>query len=714
MKRDLTGLFSPKSIAIVGASHHAEKVGGIALNNVIISGFKGKVYPINPTISVIGGLKCYPDVASLPEIPDLALVAIPVLKVNQVMEEIGQKGIKNVVIFSAGFKEAGKEGEELEKELIEITNKYQLNVLGPNCLGFVNNDLPVNATFGQVIKKIGNLRIISQSGAIAASLFDWCESTNLGFKEFITVGNKASLNENDILQFWSELPSPENLNEVGISKVFPIGLYLESISQGEEFLKLATKVSQTNPLFVLKPGKSKAAIKAMHSHTGSIAGEDSILEIAFKQAGIIRCQELGDFFDLARAMAWENAPLGPKVAVISNAGGPAVLSTDTISSVGLELAEFREKKKQKLSTCLPRIASFVNPVDVLGDALADRFGQALEIVLQEHSVQAVIIILTPQLMTQIEKTAELISNLSKIYSQPIFCSFIGGGLTAQGEKVLNDNQIPSFPFPERAIKTLALMWQWQKWRLNYNQKTIEAGSDLKNLEKIKDILAKAESEGRDTLNNLEANEILMAAEIPTPATLVVKDCQEAEAFAVKNGWPVVIKMSAPGLLHKSDIGGVITDIEDSEQLMMAWKSLTKKIEVLDAEIKSKVQIQVQKQIKEGVETIIGMKRDANFGAVLLFGSGGHLVDLLPDRNLHLLPLDKMNAQRMVSESKIFPILNGYRGEAPYDLERLYDVMVKIGQLALNCPNIAEIEINPMRMTHEGSWALDAKVILGKS
>lgn len=714
MKRDLNGLFSPKSIAIVGASHHAEKVGGIALNNIIISGFKGKVYPINPTISVIGGLKCYPDVKSLPEVPDLALVAIPVLKVNQAMEEIGQKGIKNVVIFSAGFKEAGAEGEELEKQLIEITNKYQLNVLGPNCLGFVNNDLPVNATFGQVIKKIGNLRIISQSGAIAASLFDWCESTNLGFKEFITVGNKATLNENDILQFWSELPPPEDLKQIGISKVFPIGLYLESISQGEEFLKLATKVSQTNPLFVLKPGKSKAAIKAMHSHTGSIAGEDSILEIAFKQAGIIRCQELGDFFDLARAMAWENAPLGPKVAVISNAGGPAVLSTDTISGVGLELAEFSEKTKQKLSTCLPRIASFVNPVDVLGDALADRFGQALEIVLQEHSVQAVVVILTPQLMTQIEKTAELISNLSKIYSQPIFCSFIGGGLTAQGEKVLNDNQIPSFPFPERAIKTLALMWQWQKWRQNYSQKTVEPGIVLKNLEKIKNILAKVESEGRNTLNNLEANEILMAAEIPTPATLVVKDCQEAEAFAIKNGWPVVIKMSAPGLLHKSDIGGVITDIEDSEQLMMAWKSLTKKIEVLDAEIKNKVQIQVQKQIKEGVETIIGMKRDANFGGVLLFGSGGHLVDLLPDRNLHLLPLDKMEAQKMVTESKIFPILNGYRGEAPYDLERLYDVMVKIGQLALNCPNIAEIEINPMRMTHEGGWALDAKVILGKN
>jgi acetate---CoA ligase (ADP-forming) len=714
MTRDLTGLFSPNSIAVIGASAHPEKVGAIALKNIIVSGFRGRIYPVNPNVSAVGKMKFYPDVTSLPEVPDLAVVAVPAEKVLEVITDVGEKGIKNAVIFSAGFKEAGAGGEKLEGQLIEIADKYQINILGPNCLGFANNGKSLNITFGQVFMEAGNLRIASQSGALAASMFDWCQTTNLGFDQLVTLGNKSVINENDMLDYWRNLPiDGQYIGQGGLSKFLPVGLYLESVSNGPEFVRKTYEISKDNPVFILKPGKSKAAGAAMRSHTGSIAGEDSVLEVALEEAGVIRCQELGDFFDMARALAWENVPTGPRVAVISNAGGPAVLSTDTISQTGLELAEFGEETKQKLAEILPRISSFMNPVDVLGDALAVRFGQALEIVLQESTVDAVVVILTPQLMTQITKTAEIISGLSRRYAQPIFCSFIGGGQTEPGEMVLNKNKIPSFPFPERAIKTLAGMWRWQKWRDELSHKTVvDKVVDDRDYSVINKIIAVATGENRKTLNNIEANEVIMAAEIPAPQTMEVSDVNQAEDFAQKVGRPVVLKLSSPGLLHKSDVGGVVTQIFDYEQMKNAWSKLGRKIEQLDADIKG-IRIQVQKEIVGGVEVIVGVKRDPTFGPVLLFGAGGQLAELIADKNLHLLPLTVEDARELVMKSKIFKVLNGYRGEPPYSLEGLYDTMVKLGQVALHVSEIDEIEINPVKITLNGVYALDAKVVLGQ-
>ncbi|MCX6726541.1 MAG: CoA-binding protein, partial [Candidatus Shapirobacteria bacterium] len=442
MSRDLSGLFTPHSIAVIGASQSAEKVGSIALKNIIVSGYSGRVYPVNPNVTNIGHLKFYPNVASLPEIPDLAVMAIPANLVVAELEKCGQFGIKNVVIFSAGFKEIGESGGELEKQLIVTATRYQLNILGPNCLGFATTNPPLNVTFGQVIKSPGNLRFISQSGALAASLFDWCQSTGLGFDDFMTIGNKSIISENDILEYWLPLLKQPS------TPVKPVGMYLESMASGQDFVKIISQITPYNPVFMLKPGKSPSAAKAMHSHTGAIAGEDRVLESALSQTGVIRCQELGDFFDLAQAFAWKNAPVGPQVAVISNAGGPAVLTTDTITGLGLEMAKLSPVSQQKLLDCLPRMASIINPIDVLGDALAQRFGQALEIVLQEKTAQSIVVVLTPQLMTQIEKTADIIGQLSNKYPQPIFGAFIGGNHTVEGQKILNRYKIPNYPFPE--------------------------------------------------------------------------------------------------------------------------------------------------------------------------------------------------------------------------------------------------------------------------
>lgn len=709
---DLSRLLTPHSIAVIGASESPEKVGAIALKNIQDSGFPGAIFPVNPKLSVISDLKCYPDVASLPIAPDLAVLAIPSTAIIDVMTQVGEKGIKNAVIFTAGFKEAGPDGVTLENELKAVSNKYGINVIGPNCLGFVNNEIPLHVTFGQIVKQNGNLRIVSQSGAIATSLFDWCKKTNLGFNQFITVGNKTVLNENDFLSEWKNIRPDLKNDSVGYSSCSPIGLYLESISDGTKFVKIAEEISVTNPIFILKPGKSEGAARAMRSHTGAIAGEDNVLEVALKQAGVIRCHDLSEFFDLARALSWENAPHGPRVAVISNAGGPGVLSTDSISEFGLELAKFSPATEEALTKNLPRMAGLHNPVDVLGDALADRFGSALSIVLQEETVDSVVVILTPQLMTQIEKTAQIIGDLSKQFSKPIFCSFIGGGVTETGEEVLSRFRIPAFSFPERAIRALASMWHWQEWRNRHVplQPNIITPT-LDNISVIKQILDSVKTDNRKNLDGFESSHVIKATGINVPDTQIIGNMQNALDFSKQVGWPVVLKISSPGLLHKSDVGGVITHIDDMGGFDSSWQELAGKINNFDEDMKYRASILAQKEIAGGIEVIVGIKKDPTFGYVVLFGAGGKMAELISDKNLRLLPIDQLEAGFLIKESKVFKLLNGFRGDSPYDISGISIIIQKLAILVENFPEISEIEINPVIVTHKEAWAVDAKVIL---
>ncbi|MDP2585800.1 MAG: acetate--CoA ligase family protein [Candidatus Levybacteria bacterium] len=711
MDKNLKSLFSPKSLAVVGASSSPDKVGAIVLKNILAAKFSGNVYPINPNEKNINGLKCYPNAASLPEVVDLALIAIPAVGVNSVLNEIGEKGIKNVVVYSAGYKEIGEEGKILEDAMIQTSQKYGLNLLGPNCLGFVNKLCSVNATFGQAVHQNGNLRFVSQSGALAASLFDYCNSTGLGFSEFITLGNKAVVNENDVLNYFLSKDTNDQISD----QAHPIGLYLESISNGKEFLEIASKLSQKNPLFIIKPGKTIAAVKAMQSHTGSIAGADNVLDVALTQAGIVRCDSLEDYFDLTRAFAWEKAPVGPKVAIVSNAGGPAVISADAVLTQGLELVQFDDQTQQKLHQVLPRFASVMDPVDVLGDALADRVTQACEIILQTNQAQSLVVILTPQVMTQITKTAESIGKLGRKYNKPIFCSFIGGSLVAKGEQKLNEYKIPSFHFPERAISTIALMWKWRKWQQQFS--AMHTGNNTDNLiasesnEGIRKIIEKTVNNKLSSLDNFDANEILKLSGIPTSPTQKITSLDEAKEFVRENHWPVVLKLSSPGLLHKADVGGIIKNILSEEELEAAMINLDQKIAELSSNLQGNITKQIQKYITSGIELIIGIKKDPTFGPVLLFGAGGSLAELILDRNLHLLPIDLEIAKEIVGKSKIYKILKGYRGEAPLALDKLYDVIVRLGKIFELLPETAEIEINPLIITQNDVWAVDGKVVL---
>ncbi len=713
MEKDLTRLLSPKSIAIIGASRSPEKVGAIVLKNIISSKFPGKVYPINPNAQILNDLQCYPNVNSLPELVDLAIIAIPAENVTEILNQIGEKGIKNVVIFSAGFKEAGVEGEKLEKEVAEVAAKYNLIILGPNCLGFVNNNALLNATFGQMQNLNGNLRFISQSGAIAASLFDWCQSMDLGFSHFVTLGNKTVINENDVLSHFLEntIDYP-NAVETGLSDVNPIGLYLESVSNGSEFVRLMSEIGKKDPIFIIKPGKTKAAAKAMQSHTGAIAGEDDIFNAALMQAGVARCATLEDFFDMARAFSWEMAPYGPRVAVVSNAGGPAVISADAVTEAGLKLADFSEETKSKLLQVLPRSASILNPVDVLGDALAERYKAAVDTILQTDQADALLIILTPQMMTQIDKTADIVGEMSVKYRKPIFCSFIGGRLVAEGENILNKAKIPSFRFPERAILAIGAMWKWKERQTQLSQETTvtQVQMSVKSLP-VKDLVEKAQSAGQPALDSLEANEVLSSVGIPTPPTSAVASFEEARGFISQNGWPVVLKISSSELLHKANVGGVVTDIWNDEQLEFAWDKLTHKIDEFPPSFKEKARFQIQKDVTNGVEVIVGVRHDTTFGPVLLFGAGGDLAELVADKNLKILPTDLEHVRQLVARSKVYKLLQNAQGEPPFSLDKLYDLIVKLTQLVPLITEASDIEINPVIVTHNDVWAVDAKILL---
>lgn len=715
MPKNLNSLFSPKSIAVVGASRTPEKVGAVVLKNIVDSKFAGKVYAVNPNIESIGSIKCYKTVSDLPEVVDLAIICIPSAFVLEALNQIGEKGIKNVVVISAGFKEIGEEGAKLEIQLQEVSKKYELNLLGPNCLGFVDNLTAVNATFAKVSTQPGKLRFISQSGALATSIFDWFSSNNLGFSEFVTLGNKAVISENDILEYFlSQSQGPiDTLVEEEPDKVKPIGMYLESISNGAQFLKLTKQISKNNPIFIIKPGKTSAAAAAMQSHTGAIAGADDILNVALKQGGVYRCSSLQEFFDLSKAFSWNEIPLGPRVAVISNAGGPAVISADAIVSEGLEMAQFDDATKQKLTEVLPRSASILDPVDVLGDALADRYASAAEIVLQTDKCDSLLVILTPQMMTQVQKTAEVIGAISKKYKKPIFCSFIGGTAVSEGEKELNKLKVPSFLFPERAIAVISAMWKFKQ----VQEKILHEVTDISVLNsqllptECAEILQKAIKNNQKALDNLDANAVVTSAGIQTPATKIASDLKDAQDFAESVGYPVVLKFSSPGLLHKKHLGGVILDLRNSEQLEDGWDTLVKKSEHLEPEIKQHVQFQVQKEIPSGVEVLVGVKRDPTFGPVFLFGAGGSFAELIADRNLRLLPLDMNSIQELVKQSKIYSLLQGGDSETPYALDKLYKLIFNLGKIFECAPEIQELEINPVIVSINDVWAVDAKVIL---
>jgi len=692
-------LFNPKSIAVIGASRERGKVGRSILENIIFRGFKGKVYPVNPKAKRILGLRCYPSVEEIKDPIDLAIIVIPAKVVPLVLKECGQKRIPGVIIISAGFKEIGGEGVKLEKKVSKIAEKYNIKLLGPNCLGIMNRDINLNASFGQSLPQKGNVSLISQSGAMVTAITDWADTVNLGFSKIVSMGNKAGVEEDELLEYLGK----DKNTEVVI-------MYLENIEDGQKFIEIAKSVSLKKPVIVLKSGITGRGKAAVSSHTGSLAGEDLAVGTAFKKCGIIRANTTEDIFNLSKVFSWQPLLKTNKIAILTNAGGPAIMATDALEHTGIGLAKFESRTTRFLKAHLPNASDIKNPVDVIGDALADRYEFSLDTILRDKNVAGIIVVLTPQTMTQEDKTAKAISRISRKYKdKPVLTSFMGGKEVLSGIEILDKNHIPNFIYPEKAVKVLDLMWRYKVARdkLGRERKPRRVVLSKKEKEGLSKIIKNTKRQP----SFLDIRKVLNAYKILQAKMGIAKSCDEACKIAESIGYPVVLKVASPNLLHKTDVGGIKIDLKSKSEVKKACH------EILNSVRKSKPRIKidgilVQEMIKGGREVILGMKRDPQFGPLLMFGLGGIYVEVLKDVSFRLTPLSKKEAQEMVREIKTFKILKGARGQKPVDIKAIEDCLLSLSELSIDFPKIKEIDINPLIVKEKEAVAVDARIIVG--
>jgi len=689
-------MFNPDSIAVIGASRDVGSVGHSILVNLKKT-YKGRIYPVNPRAEMIEGLKVYKSVKEIPDKIDLAIVVVPNKIVPSVLEECGQKKVKYVIVISAGFRETGTEGARLERECLGIVKEYSMRMLGPNCLGIIDTHTPMNATFAAGMAKKGNIAFMSQSGALCTAILDWTLVENVGFSKFVSLGNKADLNEKDfLLEFHRD------------EKTEVILAYLEGIKEGRKFIEIAKEVSKKKPIIVLKSGTSRAGLRAVSSHTGTLAGSEVAYETAFKQFGILRARSIEDMFDWAKAFSTQPRIRGDRIAIVTNAGGPGILATDACEKEGLKLARFKDETVKRLRSVLPPAANFYNPVDVLGDARPDRYKHALEAVIEDEGVDGILCIVTPQAMTGSDEIADVIVEVSRKYRKPILCSFMGGELMEKGIKILRENGIPNYPDPERAAKTFRAMVAFEENRKKKRGEFVKFDVDSN---RVKKIIMEARKKGVTYLG-LETLDILDAYGIPVVRSKIVKSEEEAVKVSRELGYPVVMKILSPQVVHKSDVGGVVIGINSDEEAKLSYNKIIENVKryVPDAEIKG---VLVQQMVSGGVETIIGSTKDAQFDNMIMFGLGGIYVEVLKDVSFRLTPITKEEAKEMIKEIKSGRILQGYRGSEEYDIEAISEVLLRVSQLITDFPEILELDINPLVVFEKGKGciAVDARLTL---
>lgn len=688
---------SPKSIAVIGASREQEKLGFSVLNNIVQHGYPGQVYPINPKADEILGLKCYASVLDVPEPIELAVMVIPAKYVAAALEECGQKGVKGAIIISAGFRETGSEGVKMERALVEIAHKYNIRMIGPNVLGVIDTIGKMNASFAVGMPRRGKIAFMSQSGALCTSILDMALAQNVGFSRFISLGNKADLNEIDFIEAWGD--DPESKVVMG---------YLEGIVDGARFLDVARQVTKTKPMIAVKSGTTSAGSRAVSSHTGTLAGSEKAYDAAFNQAGVIRANSVQDLFDYSIAFARQPLPKGG-IAIVTNAGGPGIMATDALERAGLQSASLSQETMEHLRQNLPHAASVLNPIDVLGDALADRYAMAINTALKDPDVGGLIVILTPQVMTQIVETARAVGEASQTHDKPILASFMGEATTAPGVKVLNEYLVPNYPVPERAVAALKQMYRqaaWQKRPLPEFE-AFDVDKDL-----IRKVFATARDDGRLTIGEAEARDISKAYGIRMPQSKLAATADEAVAYAQEIGFPVVMKISSPDILHKTDVGGVKVGLRNPTEIRDAFDLMVYRATrfMPDARIWGCL---VQEMVTGGREVIIGMNRDPQFGPLLMFGLGGIYVEVLKDVSFRVAPISRIEAQEMMAEIRSYNLLRGVRGEKPSDLDAMTDVLLRISQLVTDFPEIVEMDINPLMVMEAGRgvFSLDMRLVI---
>jgi len=693
----LDKFFNPKSVAIVGASRQKGKVGYEILKSMIEAGFSGKIFPVNPQSDTIENIKCYPDLTSIGQSPDLVVIVVPAKAVANVMQECANLGVKAVVIITAGFKEVGEEGRKLEQQVIQIARQAGIRVIGPNCLGLIVPKNKLNASFGGTLPVVGSIGYLSQSGALLAAILDMANANGIGFSKLVSIGNKADVDELDII---------DALAEDDDTKV--IAGYLENITDGNTFVGHAERISQKKPILLMKAGVSAAGAKAASSHTGSLAGSETAYEAVFERAGVIRCLSLNAQFDFAQGFAYQPLPKGNSVAVITNAGGAGIMAADAIEKLHLTFAKLSDETKHRLAEKLPPAANFHNPIDVLGDALADRYEFALDIALDDPNVNSVLILLTPQAMTDAEGTAKVLVDVVKRKpGKPVFASFLGAEKVVRANAILREGKIPNYDSPEAAALTIKVMTEYVRWRAR--PKRIVRLFPV-NRHKVETIVERHLRQGVGQIGEAESKEILEAYGFVTPKDAIANTAEQAVNIAEQIGYPVVLKIWSPDIIHKSDVGGVRVGLETSQEVMDAFDLMMFRIpkKVPNAKI---LGVLVQTMCSRGKELILGMHRDPHFGPLMMFGMGGTMVEVLKDVAFYLAPLTADEARQMLKNTKTYRMLQGVRGEEGVDIDAIAEGLQRLSQLVTEFPQIKEMDINPYMVGPEGTVpiAVDARI-----
>ena len=697
----LEAFFKPNSIAVIGASREPEKVGHRIFRNLVESGFKGKLYPINPKADEILGIKCYGDVSDVPDQIDLAVIAVPAKIVPTLAEECGKKGIKGIVVVSAGFSETGREGTQLEKELLAVCQKYNMRMQGPNCLGFISTQSSMNASFAAVQPTVGNIAFISQSGALGSAILNWALQNDVGFTSFISLGNEADLNAADFLE---ALADDEQTRVVG--------LYVEGVKNGCRFIEEAKKVSERKPVIALKAGTTDMGVRAVSSHTGSLAGSDTAFSAAFRKAGVLRVNTLEELFELVLAFEDQPLPKDRNILIITNGGGPGILTADACEKVGLGLPLLEFEIIEELRSSLPPHASLNNPLDVLGDADESRYELALKAGLKSQNINGVIVILTPQAMTPSDKVAEVIAKVRGSSDKPIITSFIGLDDDSVAVKMLLKNNIPNYPFPESAAFALKMMYEYGSILKKPSEEP--SFSTQIDVEAVRQILSEIRADDRLVPTIDESFRIAQQCGISVPKATIAKSSDEAGQIADSIGYPVALKLVSPEILHKTDFGGVMLNVTSCAEVERNYDIILGKIHGLMPQARI-FGVLVQKMVPKGKEVIVGAVRDAQFGPLMMFGLGGIYVNFLRDVSYRLCPLTKSEANEMIEETKAYTLLRGVRGESPSDVDSVVNVILKVSQIMSQFEEIVEMEINPLFVYEEkkGCVAVDIKMVITK-
>lgn len=702
---NLDKLFKPKSIAVIGASDKVGKAGYRIFRNLVGSGYEGVIYPVHPIKESIQGVQAYKSIDDVPKVVDLAIVVTPARTVCDVVERCGKKGVHGILIISAGFKEIGVEGKKLEEKLLVLKKKYNLRIVGPNCVGYILPYLNLNTTFAGSMPVKGNIALFSQSGAVCGAILDWAQAANVGFSSFVSVGSMLDVDFGDLIDYFGRDMHTRN-----------IVLYIESITDARKFMSAARSFSRVKPIIVIKSGRFSEGAKAAASHTGAMAGEDAVYDAAFKRAGAVRVKHIGDLFNCSSILAKQPLPTGRNIAIITNAGGPGVLVTDDIIEKGGKLAKLSPGTMEKLNEFLPHHWSKSNPIDIIGDSDEESYRKTMEICLEDKNIDGLVVICVPQVMADPKRLAERIIDISKKSTKPILTSYLGDASVQYARQLLNKNNVPTYATPEEAVKSYMYLYRYAR-----NLQLLFETPEERNIEhteehreKLDSIINNVKDEKRTLLNEAEAKEVIELYGIKSTRPILAKDEDDAVKTSEEIGYPVVMKIQSPQITHKSDAGGVALKLDCENSVRNAYKEMIKKVKenVPDAIIEG---VTIQKMVEyKGAEFILGSKKDSVFGSVILFGMGGVYTELFKDRAIGFPPLNQVLTQRILEQTKAYKLLKGYRNISSVSMEKVEETMINFSQMIEDHPEIAEIDINPLVACGDDLIAVDARIILDEN